>query len=819
MQACALPVRDRSAAVRPRGEEIRVRGMVQGVGFRPAVWRLAHDCGLSGSVRNDSDGVQIRAWGDAVALDRFIARLRDECPPLARIDAIERRVLAQDAEGADLGGFRIVASVGGPVRTGVVPDAVVCSACIADIGDPLNRRYRYPFANCTHCGPRLSIVRAIPYDRANTAMAAFPMCPACLAEYEDPADRRFHAQPLACAACGPHVWLEHTGGPLAAGPDDAIRAAWALLRDGGIVAIKGIGGFQLACDACNPVAVARLRQRKRRERKPFALMARDLAVIRQYSEPTAAECGLLQSPAAPIVIVQTRSDRQGAPLAPDVAPGIAALGFMLPGTPLHWLLMAMADRPIVLTSGNASDEPQCTENADARMRLGAIADAFLMHDRDVVRRVDDSVARVVLDVPRVMRRSRGYAPAPLPLPPGFAAAAPVLAMGGELKNTFCLMRAGEAILSHHMGDLEDALTHADYRRALTQYMALFEHDPHLVAVDMHPEYLSGKIGRDLARQGQLPVAQVQHHHAHIAACMAENRVALAAGPVLGVALDGIGYGVDGSLWGGEFLLADYRDFTRLARFKPVGMPGGERAIHQPWRNTYAHLAAAVGWDTLIARHASLALVRFLATRPREVLDAMLTRSINSPLASSAGRLFDAVAAAAGVCPERACYEGQAAMEFEALADRRTLSEEDDGRAYPFAIVPGTPVCLEPGPMWVALLADLARATPAPLISARFHKGLAIAIASMVAYLADCPGAGCRAVPVALSGGVFQNRILLEQVATRLSAQGRRVLTHSQVPANDGGLSFGQAAIAAARSLGGADVAGQANAGYRSTTCA
>ncbi len=814
MQACAPPAKERPAAKRPAGEEIRVRGMVQGVGFRPTVWRLAHDIGLIGQVRNDADGVLIRAWGDAALLDRFVARLRDECPPLARIDRIERRALAPDA---DVEGFCIVPSAGGHVHTGVVPDAMLCADCIADIRDPDNRRFGYPFTNCTHCGPRLSIVLAIPYDRANTTMAAFPMCQACRDEYENPADRRFHAQPLACPACGPHVWLEGADGALAAGPADAIQAVGALLRAGRIVAIKGLGGFQLACDACNPAAVARLRQRKRREKKPFALMARDLAVVRRYCVPTQRECRLLQSPAGPIVILAASERQEGdAELAPDVAPGVRSLGFMLPSTPLHWLLMAATDRPIVLTSGNASDEPQCIENADARMRLGSIAEAFLMHDRDIARRVDDAVARVVLDAPSVMRRARGYAPAPMLLPPGFAGAPAILAMGGELKNTFCLMRRGEAIVSHHIGDLEDALTHADYQRALVQYMTLFEHEPQCVAIDLHPEYLSGKIGRELAIGRELPLKEIQHHHAHIAACMVENGVPLDAPPVLGVALDGLGFGADGSLWGGEFLLADYRGATRLGRFRPVAMPGAASAIHEPWRNTYAHLVAAFGWDLLAARYGALAIVRFLAARPRALLDAMMRRGVNSPLASSAGRLFDAVAAALGICQERAAYEGQAAIELEALVDQRVMREEGDARAYPFALVPGEVACLEPRPMWQALLDDLMQGTPPPVIAARFHKGLAIAVVDMVSHLADVGyGIGSGAA-VALSGGVFQNRILLEQVAARLGASGFRVLSHRQVPANDGGLSLGQAVIAAAQAL-------QANAGagvdQRSETCA
>ena len=782
----------------PVGEEIRVRGLVQGVGFRPTVWRLAHACGVVGDVRNDSDGVLIHAWGDAWTLQRFIESLSAECPPLARIDAIERHQLSEAAEASD---FRIVASETGHVQTGVTPDAVICADCAAEIADSANRRYRYPFTNCTHCGPRLSIVHAIPYDRANTTMAAFDMCEACRAEYENPADRRFHAQPVACPVCGPRVWLESRHGARADG-DDPCRAASLLLRHGSIVAIKGLGGFQLACDACDEAAVARLRQLKRRERKPFALMARDLQAVRRYCKPDETELALLQSAAGPIVIL--RADGAEC-VAPGVAPGVGTLGFMLPSTPLHRLLMESIDTALVMTSGNTSDEPPCIDNADARARLGRIADVFLMHDRDIARRVDDSVARVVQGEPRVLRRARGYAPAPLRLPAGFAETPAVLAMGGELKNTFCLAGNAQAIVSHHLGDLEDALTYADYRRSVAQYLRLFEHEPQAVALDLHPEYLSRKIGYDLAQTWQVPVVEVQHHHAHLAACMAENGVALDALPMLGVALDGLGFGDDGMLWGGEFMLADYRGFTRLGRFKPVAMPGGTRAIDEPWRNAYAHLMAAFDWRGFTRQYAGLDVQQFLSSRPRDALDTMIAQRVNSPLASSVGRLFDAVAATLGVCRERVLYEGQAAIELEALVDQHALRNDSDAHAYPFEIISTMPDglrCIEPQPMWETLLDDLLRGTSVPVVAARFHKGLAIAIVRMVECLADLLTGPVDARSVALSGGVFQNRILFEQVAGRLRAAGFRVLTHRQVPANDGGLSLGQAVVAAAKGRDG-----------------
>ena len=778
---------------------IRVRGLVQGVGFRPTVWRLARRYGLRGWVSNDGEGVSIHVCGPTAAVEEFELALPREAPPLARIDAIERgpaEVLPHDAD------FRIVVSHATAVHTGVVPDAASCAECVEEVFDPFGRRYRYPFSNCTHCGPRLAIIEAIPYDRATTTMRSFPMCPACAAEYENPEDRRFHAQPIACHACGPRAWLERADGAAIAIDTlttlDEVDAVCSLLQRGHIVAIKGLGGFQLACDACNDTAVMRLRELKRRERKPFALMARDLDVLRRYCNVSETEEALLHSPAAPIVIMNALGPER---VAVGVAPGVSTLGFMLPNTPLHHLMLRRMNRPIVLTSGNLTDEPQCIDNAEARLRLGGIAEYFLMHNRDIARRVDDSVVRVVAGEARILRRARGYAPATLPLPEGFAAAPAVLAMGAELKNTFCLLGDGQAIVSHHMGDLEDALTHADYRNSVDKYLQLFEHEPHSIAVDLHPEYLSRKLGLEMAERRGIPVVHVQHHHAHIAACMAENGVPLAAGPVIGVALDGLGFGADGTLWGGEFLLGGYRECRQLGTFKPVAMPGGEQAVVEPWRNTYAHLMAEMGWGRFAMNYAELDLHQFLAAKPRSLLDSMIRQGINSPRASSCGRLFDAAAAAAGVCRERVQYEGQAAIEFEAMADEDILMNEDDALAYPFAIprlkTSNLPY-VEPLAMWQALLGDLILGTPVPMISARFHKGLAIVIVRMVEKLSRYESGDEPIRTVALSGGVFQNRVLLGQVKARLEALDFRVLTHRQVPANDGGLALGQAVVAAAR---------------------
>ena len=782
--------------------EIRVRGRVQGVGFRPTVWRMANDLDLVGEVLNDGEGVLVRVGGRPGAIEDFLVRLEREPPPLARIDDIEAHAFT----GALPREFRIAESLAGEAHTQVAPDAAVCAACAREIADPMERRFRYPFANCTHCGPRLSIVKTIPYDRANTTMAPFPMCETCEAEYRDPADRRFHAEAIACPVCGPRARLVRLDGG-ATGFDrrsalDDVDAVRGLLSNGEIVAIKGLGGFHLACDAANPEAVSRLRRRKRRDAKPFALMARDLDIVRRYCSVGAEEERALSSPAAPIVLLAA----DGAQKLPDeVAPGLQTLGFMLPTTPLHRLILASVGRPVVMTSGNVSEEPQAIDDGAARERLGDIAPYALLHDREIANRVDDSVARMMAGRLRLLRRARGFAPAPLALPPGFEAAPELLAMGGELKATFCLVKDGEAILSQHQGDLENAETFDDYRKNLALYAELFHHRPVALVADRHPEYLSTKLANGWARTKRLPLIEAQHHHAHVAACLAENSVPLDAPPALGIVLDGLGWGDDGTIWGGEFLLADYRGFERLGAFKPVAMLGGAQAAREPWRNLYAHLMAEMGWAEFSTSFAGLELSGDLSRRPRATLDAMARGGVNSPKASSCGRLFDAVAAALNLCRERQSYEGEAGARLEAIVDPETMRCEDEDSAYPFAIAnlqeSGLPT-IEPLAMWRALLGDLMLGTPASLIAARFHKGLARIVAAMTKTLARRHSAGGpRFDTVALSGGCFQNRILIEEIVRRLEGENFTVLSHAQVPANDGGLALGQAAIGAARLIG------------------
>ena len=783
------------------GEAIRVRGIVQGVGFRPTVWRIARACNIKGEVVNDADGVLINVMGYIENLDEFVKRLENEAPPLARIDSIERQPIKNFVTDDQ---FRIQSSKTGDPQTGIAPDAATCGSCIEDVLNPENRRFRYPFTNCTHCGPRFSIIKTIPYDRCNTSMSAFTMCGACNDEYQDPPDRRFHAQPNACPDCGPYIWLEHSGDKDLSNDilarTDAIDNICALLKTGVIVAIKGIGGFHLACDAIDENAVKRLRQRKQRYYKPFALMARNIEIIKRYCEVDAVEEQLLQSASAPIVLLKINKNNF---VADAVAPGQIYLGFMLPYSPVHHLILQNIDHPIVLTSGNISDEPQCIDNTTAKQKLNSIVDYFLFHDREIVNRVDDSVVRIVANDVQILRRARGYAPAPLILPGGFSNCPEVLAMGGELKNTFCLIKDDKAIISQHLGDLENAATFFDYRKNLELYRNLYQTKPEVIAIDLHPDYLSSKEGRKLGEETSTTLNIVQHHHAHIASCMAENQISLDTRPVLGVALDGLGFGEDGTLWGGEFLLTDYVNCQRLATFMPVAMPGGMQAIYEPWRNTYAHIIATIGWSKYKEHFKDLELTKFFEGKPLATYDAMLENKVNSPLASSCGRLFDAVAAAIGICRECVGYEGQAAIEMEAIIDDSALYEEDKTLDYPFSIsiLNGKDIpCIDPATMWQTILRDISLNTPKSVMAARFHKGLARQICTIISELTSDNLDNRVIDTIALSGGVFQNKILTELVILQLEAEHFTVLTHRQVPANDGGLSLGQAVIAAARSI-------------------
>ncbi|MDU8929664.1 carbamoyltransferase HypF [Alisedimentitalea sp. MJ-SS2] len=768
----------------PQGWQVRVRGLVQGVGFRPAVWRLATESGLHGEVLNDGEGVLIHLISSHDQLASFLDGLKQTAPPLSRIDAVE--IVECSAQEWD--GFSIVTSTSGTVRTGIVPDATTCPDCLNDINDPKNRRFGYAFTNCTNCGPRLSITQAIPYDRANTAMSVFKMCKDCQREYDDPANRRFHAQPNACPQCGPRLTLVDPDGQEL--PGDALEQAAKQLREGNILAIKGLGGFQLACDATNAAAVTTLRQRKQRAAKPFALMARDLAQIEAHTHLSAVATAALTSAAAPIVLLPVRA---GTALPSEIAPDQNRLGFMLPNTPLHHLLLQHLDVPLVMTSGNLSGEPQVSDNDAALGRLAAIADAWLLHDREIVNRLDDSVVQMVSGQTQILRRARGYAPSPLRLHAGFAQHRPILACGADLKNTFCLMKDGQAIVSQHMGDMENDRTHREFQHSLALYCETHDVSPETIAVDAHPGYFASRWGRDHAAQNDLPIVEVQHHHAHIAATLAEHGYGPDTPPVLGVVLDGLGFGEDETLWGGEIMLADFRGFKRLAHFVPVALPGGEKASQQPWRNLLAHLLEAFGPNALHdinTQFGALPVLTRLEAKPVDMVAQMIVRHVNAPLASSAGRLFDAVAAALGVCHDEIRFEGQAAMALQNLAE----SEPSEPGGY--SVENGA--MIHWAGLWTGVLSDLKANVPLSRIARRVHNTIASAVCSGVVEQSKTHGK----LPVVLTGGVFQNRLLSEAITDRLRMLEFDVLSSQLFPVNDGGISLGQATIAAALSLRG-----------------
>jgi hydrogenase maturation protein HypF len=760
---------------------VRVEGIVQGVGFRPFVYALATRLGLGGLVGNDADGVFAEVEGEPAALRKFLSALERDAPPLARVE----RVTATSMALAGTASFEIVASEpAGRRRTLVAADTATCADCLRELADPDDRRFRYPFTNCTNCGPRFTIVKDVPYDRPLTTMAGFEMCEQCAAEYHDPANRRFHAQPTCCPVCGPRLaLLDQAGKPL---PGLALEGAASLLRQGKVVAVKGLGGYHLAADATCEEAVAALRARKHREDKPFAIMTADLAGARRLGQVDDAAAALLVSPPRPIVLLARHPDAPSPEtrIAPSAAPGNRQLGVMLPYTPLHHLLLAAVGRPLVLTSGNASDEPIAYRDKDALERLAGIADAFLAHDRAIHIRTDDSVARAFAGRPMLTRRSRGYVPEPVTLGSGFPR--PVLAVGAELKNTFCLAKGNRAFVSHHIGDLENAETLRSFTEGIGHFSRLFDITPEVVAYDLHPEYLSTKYAQDL---DGVDLVGVQHHHAHIASCLADNN---ADGPVIGVAFDGTGYGPDGTIWGGEFLIADRAAFTRAGHLAQIPMPGGAAAIRQPWRMAAAYL------DTSGAEVTSLDVASRNTAR-WDTIVTMARRRVNAPLTSSAGRLFDAVAAVLGVRDEIS-YEGQAAIELEQLADpaetsgyRASIKGRGGETAELPSVLPG-PFRASGADLIRAAVEDLVAGVPRELIASRFHNGVAALIEDGCLLLREQRGLNT----VALSGGVFQNLLLLREAVTRLERSGFTVLTHSRVPCNDGGISLGQAVIAAAR---------------------
>ncbi len=744
-----------------------VRGIVQGVGFRPFVYSSASRRALTGRVLNNAAGVLIDVEGSPADIDRFVDELESNPPPLSVIESIER---FDHLTPADYQDFKILDSdSAGAILVPVSTDVATCLDCVKELFAAGNRRYRYPFITCTNCGPRFTITEKVPYDRCNTTMREFEMCAACRAEYEDPGDRRFHAEPIACAQCGPKLRLLDARGSEVSG--DPISLTRDLLQSDKVLAIKGIGGFHLACDALSVTAVADLRSRKFREDKPFALMANSVAVIRQYCQVSEREARLLESRARPIVLLH-KLDRN---IVPDeVAPAVNTLGFMLPYSPLHYLLLENSDRPLVMTSGNVSDEPICYRDDEAGRRLSNIADYFLLHDRRIQVRTDDSVVRLHEGREMILRRSRGYAPAPIRT--AFSFDRSLLACGAELKNTFCLAREQSAYVSHHIGDLENLETLRSFSEGIEHYCRLFAITPEVVAYDLHPEYLSTKYA--LMREDVAQKIGVQHHHAHVASCMADNQI---DGEVIGVAFDGLGFGLDGKMWGGEFFVADFRQAERIAHLAYVPLPGGGQAIREPWRMAAVYLERAFGPAFL---DLDLEYVRKLNVPKWSVLRGMMSAGLNSPETSSMGRLFDALAGL--LCLRQTInYEGQAAIELEGIAGRPS------SQAYRFTIAGA-----EISAVGVVRKAveDLLAGIPPAEISARFHAGVAELIVQIAIQIRE----ERHLNRVALSGGVFQNMLILNRVCELLRASEFEVFTHSRVPANDGGISLGQAAVANAR---------------------
>lgn len=768
-------------------QQLRVRGIVQGVGFRPFVFALASRCGLRGHVANDGGGVTIDVEGDDAQLLAFRHALVTEAPPLARIEGVDLTELAPAAAPTDPAApaFRILPSQGTPgAQTPVSADIATCEACLRELRDPTDRRYRYPFVNCTNCGPRYTIVRETPYDRDRTTMAAFAMCAACRAEYESPRDRRFHAQPNACPACGPQLrWVasDFGEGDVAADArsltgERALDAALRLLRSGGIVAVKGIGGFHLACDATDATAVARLRARKRRADKPLALLVADLAAAARLAHVSAHEAQLLQGAARPIVLLARRDEGEPA-LAPGVAPGQATLGIMLPYAPLHHLLSVVG--PLVMTSGNVSDEPIARDDDEALERLGAIADGFLLHDRPIHVVCDDSVSRCWAGGELPLRRSRGYAPYPVPLGAPVPA---VLAVGGELKATACLTRDRHAYLTPHIGDVGNPETLDALARACDHLERLFRITPSRVACDLHPGYMSAQWARAVARGRALPLVAVQHHHAHLAALMAEHALPADA-RLLAFTFDGTGYGTDGAIWGGEALLGGYAGFVRAAHLAPTPLPGGDAAIRHPARVALAQLwKAGLDWE---GTHAA----RAIPDGDRRILRTQLERTLNCATTTSMGRFFDAAAALAGGCV-RASYEGQGAIEFEAHA----AGTGPTGARYAFTLARDAAgaIRFDGAPVLRAIVHDAARGRSLGHIAWGVHAAVAACIVEVAQSLRDAEGVD----RVGLTGGVFQNALLLALAVDGLRAAGFTVLTHRLVPPNDGGLALGQAMVAA-----------------------
>jgi hydrogenase maturation protein HypF len=753
-------------------KRLHITGIVQGVGFRPTVFNLAQRYSLKGWVLNNAHGVEIELRGSGQNVQAFIQDLRQTPPPLSVIDSFT----VEDAPDQAFTEFQIRHSVDDPSDfLPVSPDLNICPDCRRELFDSSDRRYRYPFINCTNCGPRFSIVTGIPYDRPNTSMAGFSLCPDCAEEYRDPANRRFHAQPIACPVCGPQIWYEESGQKLAE-RETALQAARKALAEGKILAVKGLGGFHLVCDAQNPQTVEKLRLRKRRSSKPFALMAFDLETIREFSRVSLDEENLLNSPTAPVVLLETTA--AGKELACLVAPDQNRLGFMLPYTPLHLLLLEPAEgfpKVLVMTSGNLNEEPIAYTNADAQNRLSQLADGFLLHDRPIHTRIDDSVISVIEGVPHIQRRARGFAPLPLQISSN---AIPTLACGTELKNTFCLVRDRYAFVSHHIGDLENQETLIAFEDAIRHYEKIFRIKPQLLAADMHPDYLASRYARQRAAEENLPLVEVQHHHAHIVSCMADNGLKQHE-RVIGLAFDGTGFGTDGAIWGGEVLLADWKGFQRLCHLEYMPLPGGEAAVRKPARMALSLILQA-GIDPNCF---PFPFQQALDPEEQAAVANQLRTGFNTPKTSSVGRLFDGVAALIGL-HQQISYEAQNAIALETIADPNEQS------SYDFPIEDGQILV---SPLIQAIVEDIKQKVAPAVISGRFHNGLTACAVTVCEQIRSQTGLR----QVALSGGVWQNKILIRQTIAALKASNFEVFWPRKLPTNDGGVSLGQALVALA----------------------
>lgn len=754
----------------PERQRLRftIQGIVQGVGFRPFVYGLAQQHSLAGHVGNNGEGVFIEIEGTPENLARFQTALLHQPPPLVRLDSVQ----VESIEPAHDHDFVIVASQASDQLTALLPpDIAICDDCLRELLDPTNRRYHYPFINCTNCGPRFTIIQGIPYDRPKTTMADFEMCPDCAAEYHDPLNRRFHAQPNACPVCGPHLWFQTHSGEVIRG-DDAIALTKQAFANDQIIAVKGIGGFHLACDARSDTALRILRERKGRVDKPFAIMVRDLEMTRQLAEINPTEAELLESPQRPIVLLKKRLPSH---LSELVAPGNEYIGVMLAYTPLHYLLLD--DYPLVMTSGNFSGEPICKDNDEALHYLTPLVDGFLLHNRPIHIACDDSVLRIHDEHELPIRRSRGYTPFPVKLP---FDAATVLATGGELKNTFCLTHHRHAFLSQHIGDMENIETLNAFTASVAHFSTLYGLQPEMVICDLHPNYLTSTWAAEFASANNLPLIQVQHHHAHIASALAEH-ADTGQSPIIGVCLDGTGYGTDGAIWGGEFLLADYAHFERVAHLKYIPLAGGDAAIKKPYRAALAHLwSADIEWEEWLPPVAACPAIE------QRILARQFEAGFNTVPTSSMGRLFDAAAALIGV-RQIVSYEAQAAIELESMA-----TPTDEGYAFALEILPDAPIQLDANPAFRAMVDDLQQGVSPNLIAGKFHRGVADVILKICDLLRQKTGIH----RVALSGGVFQNVLLLGLTNQALTQSGFEVLVHRAVPPNDGGLALGQAIIGA-----------------------